>query len=247
MANIILYENLCVVFSSPRFSTYLRATNYDKLEALELYKLNLQLSRALYPLLSVFEINLRNRIVNVFVKYYGSTWFNENESTCKWLNEQESTLIQNEKGESEKRWELKEIKKAKDELRKERKPITSDRITAKLNFGFWVTIMVNKEYERSIWHHYIKEIFPHSPKGYNFTRKKEILRKKIMRIKKLRNRVFHHEPIFCTKELSFIELLEVHKDIIELIEWLSQHYLDSFEEDKHQFINFTKLIPSHMY
>ncbi len=75
--NISVYDNLCNVFSRPRFSTYLKATNYDKLKALELYKLNLQLSEALYPLLSVFEITLRNRVVNVLFKYYGSTWFNE--------------------------------------------------------------------------------------------------------------------------------------------------------------------------
>ena len=47
MINPTIYDNLCIIFSEARLSTYLSATNEDKLEALKLYTLNMSLSESL--------------------------------------------------------------------------------------------------------------------------------------------------------------------------------------------------------
>jgi len=75
--NNILYDNLSGIFSEARFSSYIKAVGHDKLKVLELYKLNIKISKALYPLFCVFEVTLRNRIVNVLVRCFGNNWFDE--------------------------------------------------------------------------------------------------------------------------------------------------------------------------
>ena len=93
--NITVYDTICSIFSEQRLATYLRATNQDKQQALELYKLNLRLSEALYPLLCVFEITLRNRISSVLVKHYGHNWFEGHEG--KWFDGQTLPLPEGKK------------------------------------------------------------------------------------------------------------------------------------------------------
>jgi hypothetical protein len=117
-------------------------------------------------------------------------------------------------------------------------------LTPELNFGFWVTMM--KHYDRIIWHNYIEEIFPDAPKSYNFERNKSTIRENLIKIKKLRNRIFHHEPIFCPIQLSFVNLLENYENTIELMGWLSQDVLVTFEESNNKFINLIAFIPSNM-
>jgi hypothetical protein len=82
MINPTTYDNLCIIFSESRLSTYLSATNEDKIEALKLYTLNMSLSESLYSFLCVFEIALRNRISNVLVKEFGDNWFEEKAGKC---------------------------------------------------------------------------------------------------------------------------------------------------------------------
>lgn len=48
--------------STPRFNTYLSKTNNNFEKAYTLYQVNIQLSEAFYPLLSVLEVSLRNSI-----------------------------------------------------------------------------------------------------------------------------------------------------------------------------------------
>jgi hypothetical protein len=71
MSDSSTYDSLSIVFSEARFSTYLSATNQDKLKALKLYKLNMRLSESLYSFLCIFEKTLRNRIINVIVQVSG--------------------------------------------------------------------------------------------------------------------------------------------------------------------------------
>ncbi|MFM6201138.1 MAG: Abi family protein, partial [Dolichospermum sp.] len=226
--------------SEARLSTYLITTNQDKLEALQLYKLNMRLSESLYSFLCIFEITLRNRISNILVQEFGDNWFEE--KAGKWLNGKATTEWQdkNKNGNTQRKRLLQQIDKAKEEINKQNKKInnpqyhkliTSDTLTPELNFGFWTEIM-GPEYDKIIWliqkNRYIKDVFPDTPTNLNLAREIQRIRRILNQIRLIRNRVFHHEPVFNTKKLSFNELLTTYKDAKELLGWLSKDALCFF-------------------
>jgi hypothetical protein len=255
MINPITYDNICIIFSESRLSTYLSATNEDKIEALKLYTLNMSLSESLYSFLCVFEIALRNRISNVLVKEFGDNWFEE--KAGKWLNGKAATEWHDKNGNTQRARLLKQIDKAKEEINKQNKKInnpqyhkllTSDTLTPELNFGFWTEIM-GSDYDRIIWHigspRYIHEVFPNAPEKHNFMRDMKRIRRILNEIRVIRNRVFHHEPVFNTRNLSFDELLTTYENAKELLGWLSEDALCFFEENN-QFEKLVNSIPSSM-
>ena len=152
---------------------------------------------------------------------------------------------------------LQQIDKAKEEINKHNKKInnpqyhkkiTSDTLTPELNFGFWTEIM-GSEYDKIIWliqkNSYVKDVFPNAPAKLNFARDLKRIRRILYNIRVIRNRVFHHEPLFNTKKLSFDELLTTYKDAKELLGWLSKDALCFFEENN-QFEKLVNSIPSSM-
>ncbi|MEH2257742.1 Abi family protein [Nostoc sp.] len=212
-----MYKDICTIFSEPRLATYLKAANHDEQQALELYKLNLRLSESIYPTLCILEITLRNRISGVLVKHYGDTWFDGYKG--EWFDGQFLPLTSGKKN-----YEWDEIQKTKYKLLKTQRLITKDTLTANLTFGFW-TGMINRSYERRIWQNYISQIFADAPKKYNLIRNISSIRKDLHGIRELRNRVFHHEPIFCTKKMSFDDLVVNYDHAKKLTGWLSQDAL----------------------
>ncbi|BAZ79210.1 Abi family protein [Sphaerospermopsis kisseleviana CS-549] len=255
MSDSSTYDSLCIVFSEPRLSTYLIATNQDKLEALQLYKLNMRLSESLYSFLCIFELTLRNRISNILVQEFGDNWFEE--KAGKWLNGKAATEKQDKNGNTQRARLLQQIDKAKEEINKQNKKInnpqyhkliTSDTLTPELNFGFWTEIM-GSDYDKIIWliqkNRYIKDVFSDAPTNLNFAREIQRIRRSLYEIRVIRNRVFHHEPVFNTKKLSFDELLTTYKDAKELLGWLSKDALYFFEENN-QFEKLVNSIPSSM-
>ena len=59
-----------LLFSQMRFNRYLQACNGNVENAISLYKYNIQVSQALYPLISILEVALRNGIDRVLIKYF---------------------------------------------------------------------------------------------------------------------------------------------------------------------------------
>lgn len=57
------------IVSAPRMQRYLEAVNSDHDKALQIYQLNLQLSRDFFTIISIFELALRNKINDVIIKY----------------------------------------------------------------------------------------------------------------------------------------------------------------------------------
>jgi len=67
----------------------------------------------------------------------------------------------------------------------------SGRVVAGLTFHFWVSLHENK-YRDSIWTPHLHKVWP---KGENLKR----VHKDLLKIRDLRNRIAHHEPIFNDK------------------------------------------------
>jgi len=209
--------------SPERFREYSRTASSDA-EAVGRYVWNARLSEALYPALMHLEIALRNNMhMAISGRFPNGPW---NNVPC-WMDCTVPILEPDE---------AKEVRKAKWRLKDKGKPCEVGRMVAELNFGFWSSLL-DRRYERSntLWPHLLRDVFPHAPKTQ---RKRKVFSARINRIRVLRNRVFHYEPIWHWKDLA-----EHHEDLLEAISWLSTDLfiltktVDRFDEVFHETWN----------
>lgn len=182
---------LQAAFSHARLGRYLDWSCGNPTVATQLYALNSQLSESLYIPLQALELALRNRIHETMSSQFGDEWL---------LNDSE--LLHGKQKQK--------VRRALVELSLNRKPHTSEQVLATLSFGFW-TALLGKEYEE-LWRTALHQI-ARKPNGKRVSRKG--LSGPLATIRKLRNRIAHHEPI-----LHF-NLPRHHSDIRVIIGWLS--------------------------
>lgn len=188
--------NLFVTGLSPqRLGPYLKRSDGDQRLAVSHYLWNLKLSEALYPVLHLNEVVFRNALHQTLtVEFKTETWFEED-----WLYESEKRSVE-------------EVIK---EIRKQKRDVTADRVIAQLTFGFWCSLC-NKRYEhrQTLWpkllrHKPLKQL----PKSL---RQRQSISKVVECLRRLRNRVFHHEPIWHWKDLP-----QRHKNAVQFLQWLN--------------------------
>ena len=154
--------------------------------------MNTQLSECLYTPLQTLEVVLRNRIHSVLMEAGGERWFCDGFGLLLVAHQSEQAA------------------KAMEELAKAGKPVTAGGVVASLTLSFWTT-MFNKDYE-TLWQQTLHRIAdPTAPKGL----KRKSFSGPLARIRVLRNRIAHHEPILGW------DLYKRHSEMLELIEWLS--------------------------
>ena len=175
--------------SRDRLSKYLSDQDDDLDAALSLYEKNMRLSEALYPPLQCLEICLRNRIHASMQSKYGSGWLRNHtvplEHTARDM-----------------------IDRAMGGIRKPEAEITSSDIVAELRFSFWVGIL-GPGYDATLWREAIHKCFPNAR-----SRGRRQVHSRMNALRRFRNRVAHHEPIF------FRPVGRMHNEIIEAIGWM---------------------------
>ena len=160
-------------------------------EALGLYAWNVALCESLYPSLNSIEVAVRNGIHDAAASDFGDEyWF--------------LTRLSGK--------ELVIASRVNRDLKKYAATPSAGDIVSHLWFGFWVKLLSNS-YEGVLWPHLLRPVFPHAPRRQ---RKVKNLRSQLEIIRRLRNRVFHHEPIWHLPELE-----EQHRQILETIGWIS--------------------------
>lgn len=163
------------------------------------YLWNLALGESLYPSLHGIEVTLRNSIHDAASEKFGTEfWFT-------------SHLVGYEKEAIEKMGQAFSRRNIK---------ATPGKYIAECNFGFWVNLF-NGEYEHILWRSLIGEVFPHTPRR---SRERSTLRARLDGIRRLRNRVFHFEPIWKLSGLK-----QRHFDILETIGWINPAFRDMTE------------------
>lgn len=192
-------ENVKQHLSPSRFSTYERAAGSDE-SALALYGWNLEVSAAFWVVLSVCEVVVRNAVVEALEAAYGDRWAYE-----------ESFLISLQQ-------------RQKEILEKERRrggPIAS--MIPAFSFSFWQGFFTAR-FREKLWRSRFEQIFPYMAwEPSNLQRIHEILE----RLRTLRNRIAHHEPIFNR------DLENLYSIAVALVSWRCQDtadWLDSIQE-----------------
>jgi hypothetical protein len=200
--------------SKQRFRRYRRATA-SKQEAVALYLWNVALSEALYPAFHFFEVTLRNAThLGLTALHGGNTrWF------------MDVAVLNQERHQ-------RQVMDAIEELRKQGKghfvgedtdrdfPKEPPRIIAELPLGFWVNLY-SAPYADSIVTPIAANVFPNGPKEVVRSAKQDILYPRLRAVLQLRNRVFHHEPIYhWALPDARPSLMERYEEMREVIGWM---------------------------
>ena len=172
-----------------KFISDIRLSSYIDFDE---YKKNMILSQEYYILLSIFEISLKNSIDNYYRKKFSNNWLSHN-----FLHK-----------DSQKKIEIAKLIIVKD--------ITHDKIIAQLSFGFWTTFF-RSSYSNNMRIKDIRNIFPNIPsKSIEFINR-SILDKRLNKIRKFRNRIFHYEKI-----INKAEYLDMKNEILTLLNYFDR-------------------------
>lgn len=203
------WPGIAQAISPERLTPYLRQTQGDLHKTLCLYLWNIALCESLYPLLNLTETTLRNRLDANLADLFGRReWFD-----LEWLDARDAS----------------KICEARRKITGNRRLVTPGRLVAELTFGFW-TSLLDVRYERTkvLWPHLAPQVFAYAPRKLR-TRKAQS--RYASAIRDLRNRVFHHEPIWHCMHLPAIV-----KDAKTWLGWMSPEaaflakLLDRFHE-----------------
>ena len=194
-------------FSSQRLEKYINLYNGDVMKVAAHYKANIALSESLYTSLSVFAVTLKNALAKELERMMGrKDWYSvfPSNPALKSLTSEVTVAIRHisQRGEM----------------------VSPDKIIAELTFGFWVTLL-NSEYELSLWKS-LRLAFPHMPKK---DRKRKNVSSPCNALRKLRNRVFHHESI-CW-DLDYIT--DIHNRLVMVLGWINKDMPSWLDEVDH--------------
>lgn len=184
---------LTQALSGERLGAYRDHTGGNGLQLFSHYVWNIALSESLYPALQVLEVALRNSIHTAASEHFARE---------DWFNDRNVVSIPRE---------ISALNKALCTLGRKKKPLDPGRIIAELNFGFW-TSLLDRRYEQVLWPCLLRATFPKMPRSQ---RTRTNLSRRFQNIRYLRNRIFHHEPIWHWRDLP-----QQHSETLEAIAWI---------------------------
>ena len=184
MRTAAINQSLERTISRVRLGKYLDASGDDLDAAIGLYERNTRLSEALYTTLQGLEICLRNSLDGQMSTTYGSDWMTNGRPPLM-------------------RTAVDAINDAVDNLRA---PSHND-LVAQLKFSFWVGLL-GPRYDANLWRSALHKSFK-AKTG----KKRSDVHGRMNAIRRFRNRVAHHEPIF-------VSALQMHTEALEAIEWM---------------------------
>ncbi|MFM9946880.1 MAG: hypothetical protein ACKV1O_02980 [Saprospiraceae bacterium] len=181
--------------SIPRFEKYVISCGGDHDLAFELYNSNLLISKSFYPLLSVFEVSLRNRLDTIL-----STYFQDSD----WILNQKSGFMSDTK--LGKRFITRQqVHLGEESLKRKGVRNVRSQIVTELTLAFWVRLFQGDHF--GLLKAEPKKAFLNIPRGT----KRDVIHKTLKTVLDFRNRIYHNEPI------CFGTDIRLNKPMIDLI------------------------------
>lgn len=219
------YKKVVRLYSNSRISKYYRATNRNKNKAVMLYYANMKIAQAFHPLLSSFEVILRNQLHYALAHHFSDGNWIINQKTgfmtapsLTYTNKRTKRKVTND-------YLLKEVMKAEKKISDRGIKVTTGRVIAEQTLGFW-----NSFYET---HHYALlagvpcRIFKKLPSGYGRKEINDI----IVQVRELRNRINHNEPIcFVNRKCDFSYVKCMYSIISDFLTWIDPEIMPSLRE-----------------
>ena len=166
--------------SSSRLSTYeqvqLNGINLNTEQALKLYSWNAQISAAFFAPLHLCEVVIRNAVADALVHKYGANW--------PWNNSFEQSLPNPSQGYSPRR----------DLINARGGQPTTGKVIPELKFVFWEKLLTRR-FDDRLWIPFLHSVFPYYETNLSIAEMRSKLRFLLEKVRGLRNRIAHHEPI----------------------------------------------------
>ena len=193
------------VLSTPRFGTFLTARNNNILKALQLYHWNAQISAAFLFPLHVFEIAIRNAVANAAASFYRT-------DEWPWSIAFETSLPTTRS--ARKFSPRRELIGTRDwHSRPEQ---TTGKVISELKFAFWVSMYTGR-HDGRLWNAYLRREYPNIPPDLSVTQGRDNIHLTADKVRDLRNRIAHHEPIFSR------DLKTEYDEIANVVGYRCQH------------------------
>lgn len=145
-------------------------------KAIKLYGWNAQISAAFFAPLHLCEVTIRNAIASVLEKLYGERW--------PWSSSFERSLPNPGRGYSARA----------DLINSRRGMTTAGKVIPELKFVFWQKMLTSR-FDARLWNNHLLDAFPNHEQGTTVHQLRSHLYQQLDEVRKLRNRIAHHEPI----------------------------------------------------
>lgn len=185
-------SDLSEIISPLRLGTYLNAAGHNANRALSLYLWNAKIGEAFHMPIQSVEVGLRNRVSDGLTRAFGPDWWQDAGFLAVADAKRQSDLSQ-----------------AIQRLNSKGKALATGQVVASLSFGFWIG-MLHKRYSPAIWSRHLAAAFPSLPANIN----REHLHSETGEVADLRNRIWHHEPIF------YRNLMGDYARCMKILNWL---------------------------
>ena len=166
--------------SAARMGTFEAAAGVqsnDDPAALLLYAWNAEVSGALLAPLHVCEVVIRNAVADALEALYGTRW--------PWSVTFERSLPDPKQGYSPRR-DLQSARRAAQ---------TTGKVIPELKFVFWQKMFTSR-YDTRIWDPHLRRVMPNLDQSKTVAALRADIYYDLERVRLLRNRIAHHEPIF---------------------------------------------------
>ena len=168
--------------SHPRISTYEAATTAlpPVRGALELYDWNAQVSAAFLAPLHLCEVVIRNAVADAIAAVYGPLWPWHAGFTA-WLPDS---------GKWKMKSHLQNLASSMPAA-----TTTTGKLIPEVNFIFWEK-MFTARFDGHLWMNHLRTVMPNLHPAWTVQQARAKINQDLFKIRSLRNRIAHHEPIF---------------------------------------------------
>ncbi|KGQ62470.1 Abi family protein [Gallibacterium anatis] len=214
-------SELHTLLSQARIETYLSYfkdeddLSLKDMQAYELYIWNIQISAALLEVISLYEVALRNAIINALEPSYMpySILHDRFIRALKPEAREELLRIVN-KLSSHKTYKFHFTNGRSQPLKIDTNEISPGKVVAELNFIFWENMLSQTHRER--WISHFNKAFPNA--CISSPDERDLIVNEIhnitTRVRYLRNRICHHEPIFDENKIDLISVFNEIKQVL---------------------------------
>jgi len=181
--------------SPARLGTYLKRSQRNVRRAFELYAWNVQAGAALYPILQVNEIALRNAVNRALVSQFGAHWPYSG-GFLRTLQKFERETFEKVRTKLEGKLRLRRV--------------STDRVVAAQTYWFWVMLLTSR-FEERVWKREFTVSFPDAPPRID----RSVVHARADSMRMVRNRIAHYEPLLDH------DLMETYQRAVAMVRWIS--------------------------
>jgi hypothetical protein len=200
--------------SEPRYSRFLNATRGHEENASKLYEANVALSQAFHPLLSQFEVVLRNALDFVLARH-----FKDN----NWIITEKSGFMSSFSLKKSQFYLKRCVENIEIKLVRAKVPVSSSKVISEQTLGFWKAFFSPLHYK--LVQGQAIHVFANKPPKEN----RASIHGKLEAVREFRNRVNHCEPIcFKGHQIDCSYAIEMWATVMHLVQWIDPRLMPFF-------------------